>query len=121
MGGVVSQISGRSLVSTRMGTGPTFSSSTNCFVPAGTVPSSSSTKLVPTVGCPAKGSSRVGVKMRTPAASEARVAGTTKTVSERFISRAIFCIVTSSRPEASGNTARGFPSRGWVVNTSTTR
>src|SRR5437667_1793329 len=68
MGGVVSQISGRSPVSTRpcstrIATGPTFSSSTNCLVPAGTVPSSSSTKLVPTVGCPAKGSSRVGVKM----------------------------------------------------------
>jgi hypothetical protein len=68
-----------------------------------------STWAVPTVGCPAKGSSAPGVKMRRRRECFALSGGKTKTVSERFSSRAVACMISVSRPLASGNTARGFP------------
>jgi len=65
-------------------------------------------------------SSRLGVKIRTRAAQSFRTEGKTKVVSKRFSSRAIFAIVMSSSPVASGKTAREFPSKGRSVKTSTT-
>jgi hypothetical protein len=59
------------------------------------------------------------VNIRTHATQSARVAGNTNVVSDRFVSRAIFCIVSSSMPDASGNTASALPSSGWRVKTST--
>ena len=69
-------------------------------------------KPVPIVGCPAKSISRLGVKIRTRAAQSFRPEGKTKVVSERFSSWAVFAIVMSSSPVASGKTAREFPSKG---------
>ena len=46
------------------------------------------------------------------------VAGSTKTVSERFISRAIACIVASSRSRPSVKTASWLPVKGSSVKTS---
>jgi hypothetical protein len=85
-----------------------------------TIPLWSSTKAVPTVGCPAKGVSFVGVNMRTRAAQSGRVAGSTNAVSVRFSSLAIFCIVSVSNSDASGNTANELPDKGSVVKTFTT-
>ena len=65
--------------------------------------------------------SRVGVKMRTRAKHPGRVGGSTKAVSERLNSCAIFCIVLASKPAASGNTASGLPSILCSVKTSTIR
>src|SRR5688572_13915452 len=48
-------------------------------------------------------------------------AGSTKTVSERFSSRAILGMKRSSRPSASGNTASGLPPKRWSVKTSAVR
>ncbi len=73
---------------------------------------------MPTLGWPANGSSSAGVKMRTRA-SPSPSGGSTKVVSERFISLAIACICTAVRPSASGNTASGLPANGRSVNTST--
>ena len=65
-----------------------------------------------------KGISRVGVKNRRRYSAEGSVGGSTNTVSERFISRAIFCISQTSRPSASGITATGFPPKTVSVKTS---
>ena len=115
----MSQMRGRSPASTRMGTGPTFSSSAKRSPTA--TPSSRRTNAVPIVGWPAKTISRAGVKIRTRATQPGRVAGRTNVVSDRLSSRASFCIVPSSMPDASVKTARALPSRGRSVNTSTTR
>jgi hypothetical protein len=71
------------------------------------------------VGCSAKGTSRAGVKIRSAATQSGRVGGKRKTVSERFISRAICCMRLSSSPRASRSTASGFPPNTRSVNTST--
>lgn len=118
--GVVSQIKGRVPLSTRTGMGPAFSSSTKDSLPSGTMPSFTKRKLAPTVGWPAKATSCLGVKMRNRATQSGRVAGRTNTVSDRFSSRAMFCIMPSSSAFASINTASGFPSRGRWLKTSTT-
>src|SRR5580704_1873528 len=86
-----------------------------------TIPSASNTKLVPIVGCPATISSLAGVKILTFAPQSDRVAENTKVVSDRLSSLAILCIVSSSRPDASGKTAKEFPSKGWLVKTSKTQ
>jgi hypothetical protein len=61
------------------------------------------------------------VKILTFATQSDHVAENTKVVSDRLSSRAILCIVSSSRPDASGKTAKEFPSKGWSVKTSTTQ
>jgi hypothetical protein len=48
------------------------------------------------------------------------VAGSTDAVSVRFSSLAIFCIVSASNFDASGNTANELPDKGSVVKTFTT-
>ena len=63
-----------------------------------------STNAVPSTGCPANGSSEVGVKIRTVAWASSPP-GNTNTVSDRFISRASRCIISSLIPRASVNTA----------------
>src|SRR5262249_38668811 len=68
---------------------------------------------------PAKGTSRAGVKMRRAAAPSAVAGGRRNTVSERFISRAICCMRSSSSPRPSRNTASGLPPNTRSVNTST--
>jgi hypothetical protein len=68
---------------------------------------------------PAKGSSVAGVKIRTRASPPCS-AGSTKTVSERFSSRAIRCIAGASNREPSLKTASWLPSSGVSVKTSRT-
>src|SRR5271154_2212245 len=121
IGGVRSQMRGRGPSSTRIAIGPTFSSKTKWSTWRETIPSASNTKLVPIVGCPAKISSLDGVKILTFPTQSDRVAENTKVVSDRLSSLAILCIVSSSRPDASGKTAKEFPSKGWLVKTSTTK
>ena len=88
------------------------------FSGRGTTPSRARQFHVPTTGWPANGNSLDGVKMRkrrnTSSFSEAR----TKTVSDKFISRAICCIRSSLSPSASGKTASGLPQKARSVNTS---
>ena len=67
-----------------------------------------STYAVPISGCPANGSSVRGMKIRTRAVPP-RSAGSRKTISERLSSRAIACILASSRPEPFVKTASGLP------------
>ena len=76
-----------------------------------------STNAVPSVGCPANGSSVAGVKIRIRACPSLS-GGSTKTVSERFISRASLCICSVSRPRPSVKTASPFPASGVSVKTS---
>jgi hypothetical protein len=45
--------------------------------------------------------------------------GKTKLVSDRFVSRAIACMVESSMPRASTSTAQALPASGVEVNAST--
>jgi hypothetical protein len=59
------------------------------------------------------------VKIRIRACPPAS-AGSTNTVSDRFISRARFCIVASSTSRPSVKTASWFPVSGVSVNTSQT-
>src|SRR6202050_2707531 len=115
IGGVRSQMRGCGPSSTRIGTGPTFSSKTKWSTWRETIPSASNTKLVPIVGCPAKISSLAGVKILTFATQSNRDAENTKVVSDRLRSLALLCIVSSSRPDASGNTAQEFTSHGRSV------
>ena len=68
-------------------------------------PSRASANVVPMVGWPAIGNSSPGVKIRTRASVPGVSAANTNVVSEKFISRAIRCIVSASSPAASGNTA----------------
>ena len=77
------------------------------------------TCAVPSVGWPANGISNVGVKMRTRAL--ARSEGRTKVVSDRLNCSASACIVASSIPRASSNTASGLPASGASANTLTMR
>src|SRR6202043_4087768 len=119
--GVVIHSFGEGPGSTLIGMGPTFSSTMNRVASLGTVPSSRKTYALPTVGWPAKSISLPGVKMRSLAAQSGRVGGSRNTVSDKFSSSAIFCISSALRFLALGNTASGFPSSGWLVNTSTTR
>src|SRR5437763_7704986 len=105
-------------------------SSRSCLSLTGTTPAAVSrrtsapsprAKADPSTGCPANGSSTHGVKIRMRAsACEASDAGSTKTVSERFSSRAARCISSGSSPDPSRNTATGLPYSGSSVNTSTT-
>ena len=74
---------------------------------------------MPSVGCPANGSSTAGVKIRIRACPPDS-GGSTKTVSDRFSSRASRCISSSSSPRASVKTASGFPASGVSVKTSAT-
>src|SRR5436190_2910627 len=78
-----------------------------------------STKAEPRIGWPANGSSFEGVKMRIRAWPPSS-GGSTKTVSEKFISRARFCIVSSSTSRPSVNTASWFPVSAVSVKTSAT-
>ena len=64
-----------------------------------------STNAVPSVGCPANGSSVPGVKIRIRTSASSACGGSTKTVSEKFISFASACIVSGSRSRASVKTA----------------
>ena len=77
-----------------------------------------STNALPSVGWPANGSSTSGVKIRIRTSASSTVAGSTKTVSERFISRARRAIVCSSRSRPSVKTASWFPANGVSVKTS---
>ena len=79
-----------------------------------------STKAAPSVGCPAKGSSAAGVKMRMRTSAPSACGGSTKTVSDRFVSRASRCIVSESRSRASVKTASWLPASAVSVKTSTT-
>src|SRR5882762_4632064 len=74
---------------------------------AGTTPSSASKNQVPITGCPASLSSSFVVKMRSRARASSSVGFCTKTVSERFISRAMTSIWSSESPSPSVNTASG--------------
>ncbi len=85
---------------------------------AGTTPSSASRNQVPMTGWPASFNSSRAVKMRSRASALSSVGFCTKTVSERFISRAIACMALSDKPSPSVKTARGFPSNRVVVKTS---
>jgi hypothetical protein len=64
-----------------------------------------STNAAPSVGWPANGSSRAGVKIRIRTSASSDDGGSTKTVSERFVSRAISCISSPVRSRASVKTA----------------
>ena len=77
------------------------------------------TNAEPRTGCPAKGSSTSGVKIRIRACPPDS-GGSTKTVSEKFISRASFNIVSSSTPRPSVKTASWFPVKASSVKTSAT-
>src|SRR6266436_1939760 len=68
---------------------------------AGTTPSSASKNQVPITGCPASLSSSFVVKMRSRARASSSVGFCTKTVSERFISRAMTSIWSSESPSPS--------------------
>ena len=117
---VIQMKSGRDgLPSSSTGTGPILSSRTNREAPSGAIPCAASTHAVPTVGCPAKGNSRAGVKIRSAATQSGRDGGKRNTVSDKFISRAIFCMTASSSPRASRSTASGLPANTRSVNTST--
>src|SRR5277367_5265515 len=91
-----------------------------CTLPseAGTTPSSASRNQVPMTGCPASGSSWVVVKMRRRASARLLVGRWMKTVSDKFISRAMACIFLVERPSPSVTTASGLPAKGLVVKTS---
>jgi len=93
---------------------PTFSSSRTIGTPLSRL----SATATPTVGCPANASSLRGVKMRTEAVWVSVFGDCTKTVSERFSSRAIRCIWSSSSPSAWRTTASGLPLSRSRVNTS---
>src|SRR2546428_11257706 len=75
------------------------------------------TKALPSTGCPANGSSLNGVKIRILACPPLS-AGYTKTVSEKFIPRAIGCSRFSGTSRASVNTASWLPASGRSVKTS---
>src|SRR3989442_12690734 len=75
------------------------------------------TKALPSTGCPANGSSLNGVKIRILACPPLS-AGYTKTVSEKFISRAIGCRRCSGTSRASVKTASWLPASGRSVKTS---
>ncbi len=85
---------------------------------AGTTPNSASKNHVPITGCPASLSSSFVVKMRKRARASSSVGFCTKTVSERFISRAMASIWSSESPSPSVNTASGLPSKRLLVKTS---
>src|SRR5205823_8686699 len=121
LGKVIQKYRWPSFFSPRTGTGPTFSSSVKFSAPPGTRPSLARTQAVPTVGWPAKGSSLNGVKMRTRAACVGSSGGRTKVVSEKFISRAMRCMVSAERSRPSSTTASWLPASGFSVNTSTMR
>src|SRR5512137_386421 len=76
-------------------------------------------KAVPSVGCPANGTSDCGVKIRTsnppPLSSSFRM----NVVSEKFISRAIFCMSVSESDSAWRMTASSFPAYLSSAKTST--
>src|SRR3954462_2088269 len=78
-----------------------------------------STKAVPSVGWPANGTSAVGGKIRMRACPSPS-GGSTKTVSDRFVSRARRCISSSPSPRPSVKTASAFPASGVSVKTSAT-
>src|SRR5262249_36847750 len=84
----------------------------------GTTPSSASRNHVPMTGCPASFNSSFVVKMRKRASASSSVGFCTKTVSERFISRAIASISSSVRPSPSVKTASGLPAKRVLVKTS---
>jgi len=85
---------------------------------AGTIPSRARQYQVPAMGWPANGSSLEGVKMRKRRSASSCSEGSTNTVSERFISRAICCICSPVSPSPSGKTASGLPEKACSVNTS---
>ncbi len=78
-----------------------------------------STNADPRTGWPAKGSSLAGVKIRMRACPPLS-GGKTNTVSERFISRARTCMVSSSTSRPSVKTASWLPVSGVSVKTSAT-
>jgi hypothetical protein len=78
------------------------------------------TNAVPRTGCPANGISFAGVKMRMRTSPPCS-GGRTKTVSAKFISLARLCICSAENSRASVKTPSWLPSRGALVNTSTTK
>ena len=74
---------------------------------------------MPRIGCPANGISARGLKIRIRAVPPAS-AGSTNTVSEKPISSASACMVSSASPRASVKTASWLPCRGVSVKTSAT-
>src|SRR5262245_29026724 len=98
--------------SSTIGTGPMPVSSTM----VGSCSGAASTNALPSTGCPANGSSLNGVKIRIRAWPPA-AAGYTKTVSEKFISRAIGCRSVSGMRRASVKTASWLPVSGVSVTT----
>jgi len=77
------------------------------------------TKWAPSAGWPANGISRSREKMRRRKSAPGLAAGSMNAVAAWSISRAISWRVSSSRPEASGNTASGLPASGRSAKTST--
>ena len=90
----------------------------NRGVPGVMTPDSASANVLPIVGCPAIGISDAGVKIRIRMSVPAHSTGRMNVLSEKFISRAMRCIVAVSSPCASVNTASWFPSSGSRVKTS---
>ena len=74
---------------------------------------------MPSTGWPANRSSLLGVKMRIRASPPAS-GGSTKTVSDRFSSRASGCISSAGTSSPEVNTASGLPSSGRSAKTSST-
>lgn len=74
--------------------------------------------LPASVACPIRSTSRVGVNHRMPKPSCCG-AGAKNTVSDRFISEAMACIVEAGSQASSGQTAAGLPAKGPSANAST--
>ena len=81
-------------------------------------PARASANVVPMVGWPAIGISSPGVKIRMRTSVPGVSGGSTNVVSEKFISFAIACIVSSASPRPSRKTASWLPPKRWSVKTS---
>ena len=77
-------------------------------------PVSKRTWAAASVACPHRSTSTVGVNQRSPKRARPARPGTTKAVSERFISAASACIQASSAGASSRQTAAGLPENGAV-------
>ncbi len=100
------------------GVGPTPRPNTTPPRSGPSTPVRASAKVVPIVGCPAIGSSSPGVKILTRMSVSVRSGGSTKVVSEKFISFAIARMVSVDRPRPSRKTASWLPPKRWSVKTS---
>src|SRR5947209_124170 len=85
--------------------------------PRGASPSCQTTWAADSVACPQMSTSTVGENQRSSQSPSPR--RTRNAVSERFISRATFCIQASSGKASSTHTAAGLPAKGRSVKAST--